>query len=163
MLRQYALSAILLLSPATAVAQDADPMRASASTYISGFVTSNCTVDVTQDQAVIDIATTALQDVSEIHYVCNSPSGFTRRITSAGAGALVRGAQSVPYSVSQSGDGGLSFPPLSLSSAFVSNVPASPIIVNGTTGQLRVSIPGQPSNLLAGEYSDTVTIELTPN
>lgn len=163
MLRSYMLMAALLLNPVSAAAQDSGSLQASASTFVSGFISSDCSVDLTQAQAPIDPGTGTAQDISEIRYVCNSPSGFTRRITSASAGSLMKDQQAIPYLVSQTGGAGLSFPPVSLGSPLVSNVPASPAIVEGTTGQLRVSIPSRPSNLLAGEYSDTVTIELTPN
>jgi hypothetical protein len=152
---------IALAAPAQA--QMPEQRLNSDVTHVSGVVASICTVETENPTAAVDIRAQAAQDVTDVVYTCNSPEGFTRRISSQNGGALVRGTQGVAYLISQTGGESLAFAPVSLSGPVVTEVAASAALTSGTSGMLRVSVPSIPSGLLAGEYVDTVTIEIVPN
>lgn len=154
-----------LLSSAPAAAQlelvRQEPEN-SANTIIYGTVVPVCTVETDTPLAIVQLGTGA-QDVSNITYTCNNLNGFTRRVSSENGGALVRGAQGVPYLLSQSGTTDLAFAPINLQNLRSDEVATFPELAIGSSGVLRVEIPAIPPRLLAGEYVDTVTIEITPN
>ena len=52
---------------------------------------------------------------------------------------------------------------MSLESLRADEVNAFAELAIGSSGMLRVEIPSVPTGLLAGDYTDTVTIEITPN
>lgn len=131
-------------------------------TLIYGEVAPVCTVEAADPVVTVQMAT-GRQDVTNILYTCNHVDGFTRRVSSDNGGALVRGAQSVSYLLSQSGTGDLAFAPILLQGMRTDDVATFPELATGSSGVLRIEIPEISPSLLAGEYVDTVTIEITPN
>lgn len=162
-MRRAALLGLIGLLPAVpAAAQTADIPEDSATTLIYGTIVPVCTVETDTPVAVVQLDT-SVQDVATVLYTCNNINGFTRRISSENAGRLVRGTRSIPYLVSQGGNGNLDFSAISLTSLRSDEVPSFPELAIGSSGVLRLQIPTIPSALVAGTYSDTVTIEITPN
>lgn len=137
--------------------------RTVDSTVIYAQVVPVCTVEAEQADALIDLTTRSDQVVGGITYTCNALGGFTRRVTSLNGGALRRGGQGIDYFLSQSGDGELAIPRTRLTSPLLGEVHAFPALTAGAGGLLSVQIPSVAPDLLAGEYRDTVTIEITPN
>ncbi|MBL9068859.1 MAG: hypothetical protein JNM03_02575 [Sphingopyxis sp.] len=162
-IRFFGLACLLSTAPAAAqlvpVPQGPED---SATTLIYGTVVPVCTVETDTPLAIVQMGTGA-QDVSNVTYTCNNLEGFTRRVSSENGGALVRGTQGIPYLLSQSGVAGLAFAPISLQNLQSDEVATFPELAIGSSGVLRVEIPAIPPRLLAGEYIDTVTIEITPN
>jgi hypothetical protein len=101
--------------------------------------------------------------VGHLSYTCNSQNGFTRRISSANNGRLLRGSLGIPYFISQSGDGSLAMSRVQLTGPVVTQVEASELLSIGSGGVLKVDVPQLPARLLAGEYRDIVSIDITPN
>ena len=131
--------------------------------FVAGTVAEICSVDTALSQATIALSIRGAQDVTEVTYTCNTADGFTRTISSQNGGRLVRGNQAIPYTISHSGANGLALGASGLSAPLVSTVPGSEAVSHGSAGVLRASVADLPSNLLAGEYSDTVTIAITSN
>lgn len=156
---------VCFLSATPAVAQ-LEPVRddigAAGTTVIWGTIDPVCTVETERPLATVRLGND-VQDVSNIVYTCNNLNGFTRRVSSENGGALVRGTQGIPYLLSQSGFADLAFAPVSLQSMQTDEVAIFPELTIGSGGVLRIEIPAIPPRLLAGEYIDTVTIEITPN
>lgn len=111
----------------------------------------------------IDLTSTSEQTLGSITYTCNNPGGFTRTISSANNGALVNGSQSVSYQVAHTGGSGLNFNAKQLTAPETTNIGGSSSLANGQTGALRVTVPSLPTGLLAGVYSDTITVSVTAN
>lgn len=122
-----------------------------------------CSVSASSAEAEIDVSSRGEQTIGEVDYRCNSANGFTRRISSANNGQLRRGSQGIPYYVSQSGDGALAISRVQLTQPVVDQVPASALLTVGSSGFFKVEVPNLPRGLLAGEYRDTVSIEITGN
>lgn len=118
---------------------------------------------------IVDLTTTTDQSLGGITYQCNSAAGFTRTISSANSGLLVRTgssggeANSVAYKLSHSGGSGLNFASTQLTSPLVSNHNGSTAFVNGQTGTVKFSLPALPGSVYAGTYADTVTVNVTAN
>lgn len=129
---------------------------------IYGTIAPLCAVEVALPSALVDLDARGTQPVTAIVYHCNNVNGFRRQVTSLNEGALVWGGQRVTYSVSQDGESAIAIPPTILSSPFFTNV-SSDAAITGTSGMLSVSVPDRPAQLLAGDYTDTITIEITPN
>lgn len=137
--------------------------RTSGLTFVRATVEPVCSVDISSADTVIDLATREQQTVSTVTYTCNALSGFTRRISSANSGSLRRGDQGIDYFLSQTGDGSLAISRVQLTSPVVDSVSASSTLVEGASGSLQVDVPVLAGDLFAGEYQDTVSIEITPN
>lgn len=134
----------------------------TAVTVVYGTIAPLCSVEIALPSALVDLDVRGAQSVTAIVYHCNNLNGFRRQVTSLNEGALVRGGQRVTYSVSQNGESAIAIPPTILSSPFFTNV-SSDAAITGTSGMLSVSVPNRPAQLLAGDYTDTITIEITPN
>lgn len=122
-----------------------------------------CTVDTLQGEAAVDLSTRADQVIGGITYTCNASGGFTRRVISLNSGSLRRGSQSIAYLISQTGDRGLAIPQTQLTAPRIDDVAAFGALTVGSAGTLSVQIPSLARDLLAGEYRDTVTFEITPH
>ena len=140
----------------------AQTSQSSATTVIYGIVPSVCTIELGAPSAMLQLET-GPQALTSVDYTCNSPNGLTRRISSQNGGVLRRGGQAIPYLISQSGTGALSVGSTSLGGPYSDQVPAFDQLVVGSGGTLSAEIPAVPAGLLAGDYTDTVTIEITPN
>lgn len=116
---------------------------------------------------------------SSISYICNSPNGFTRTISSTNGGVMLRtgggtgGADSIAYKMSHTGGSGLGFNDISLSTDRVDNLGGSTAFLNGQTAEItfttagvldagEVPNEGDRTTVFAGDYTDTVTITVTP-
>ena len=110
-----------------------------------------------------------------ISYVCNSPGGFTRTITSANNGFLVLDGvgttdddRRVPYQVAHGGGSGLSFGFQQIPAAGIVT-PLTADFLDVQTGALRFQAEGvtDPATgvptVFAGDYTDVVTLEITFN
>ncbi|RYG85661.1 MAG: hypothetical protein EON59_11725 [Alphaproteobacteria bacterium] len=150
------LAAMVFAGPAYAQSSE-------GTTFISGILDEVCTIDTAVSQATIDLSSGSAQDVTSVTYTCNTLGGFSRAISSQNGGRLVRGAQAIPYTISHSGISDLALGASDLSAPLVSAVPASAAVTLGSAGVLRANISDIPANLLAGEYSDVVTISVTSN
>jgi len=137
--------------------------RRDDTTTIMAQIPPICTVDTDSAEIGIDPQRSGEQSVGTITYTCNAIGGFTRRITSANNGSLRRGAQDIAYFISQTGTGALELPRTRLTSPVVSDIPASAVLTTGSSEQVKIEVPTPTLELLAGEYRDTVSIEISPN
>ncbi len=161
--RRLCLFAALCLSPAyPGLAQPMDMVERTDTTLIYAEVGPVCTVETETPVAVVQLIP-GLQDVTNVVYTCNNAQGFARRVSSLNGGVLRRDTQGIPYLISQGGTGDLAFALVDLQTVQTDSVTAFPDLVVGSSGMLRVELPAIPTGLLAGEYADTVTIEITPN
>lgn len=116
------------------------------------------------------------QTMGSVTYVCNAPGGFTRTISSANAGKLVRVGSSggsgneVPYLLGSGGGSGLSFAGTALTTPKISTLSGSTAFLAGQTASLNVSVASQATTgasglptttVYAGTYTDTVTVAVT--
>jgi hypothetical protein len=154
--------AVALFIGAPAAAQN-QSTRGSDETLISGAIAPVCTVEVITAEVLVDVSVRAAQTATPITYTCNSVGGITRRVISQNGGSLVRGSQAIPYRLSEEGSSGLAFAPAWLQAPLVTQVASFPQLTRGAQNMLRVSIPAVPPRLVAGEYTDTITIEIAPN
>lgn len=132
-------------------------------TVIAGATSPVCTVETSSPTVTVRLDTRAQQQVTDVRYTCNTPGGFIRTISSANHGRLQRGDLGIRYRLSGAGADAIAFAPIDLDSAFVSTVASYPSLARGDTGMLSLSIAATPTRLLAGEYTDTITIDVTPN
>lgn len=154
---------VLILSAKSAIGQIHVSPHSEDMTVISGTVGGVCTVETLTPNAVINLADHAPQQVTDVVYTCNSPNGFTRTISSGNNGFLKRGDAAIAYTIAGTGDEQLGFSSRSLNVAYVNSVPSFSALTQGATGKLSVRIGAVPDKLVAGQYGDTVTIEITPN
>lgn len=152
----------LFILPLAVVAAQIQP-GASASTVIYGVMAPVCTVEAPTPSAIVSLETRGAQSITTVVYRCNGVNGFARQISSLNGGALVRGDQRIDYRIAQDGEAAIAIPDSTLSAPIVSNVAGSGSVVAGTSGMLSVTVPNLPERLLAGDYTDTITIEITPN
>lgn len=113
-------------------------------------------------------------------YRCNSAAGFTRTISSANQGKLVRAGSngdannSIGFEMTHGGGNGLGFAYQSLASSKVQSFGGSPAFLSGQTGGVTFRVNGvynvnanannaPGTTVFAGEYTDTVTISVTAN
>ncbi len=150
------------LLAAPVAAQPPDDLGPEDATIIYGVLPTVCTVETESSTVTVQL-TSGQQDVTNVLYTCNSINGFARRIFSANSGALMRNGQAIPYLISQTGSGDLAFAPVNLSTELSDDVAPFAELTIGSSGRLRLEIPSIPPGLLAGQYVDTVTIEITPN
>jgi hypothetical protein len=140
-----------------------DVRGASDSVIISGPMPLVCTASFAEDRVVVDINARGPQSVGTVTYTCNSPNGLVRRISSENGGALALDNYRIPYLLEERGSDSLSFAFQQFSAPLVSPISEQESLVNGVTDELRVMIPNLPRGLAAGEYSDNVRIEISPN
>lgn len=160
------LAILQMVSANAEIGTAADNMSAKARsdvTLIYAQITPVCTVEASSADAEVDLTSRTEQTLGKIDYRCNSANGFTRRISSENNGQLRRGGQGIPYFVSQSGDAGVAMPRVQLTTPVVDQVGGSALMTNGSSGFFKVEVPSLPRGLIAGEYRDTVSIEITPN
>ena len=121
--------------------------------------------------------TSVEQSAGSASYACNSPNGFSRSISSANGGYLVRagteGGESnqIAYEMRHGGGHGLSMDWTQLSSAANADFNGAAFLT-GQTGSVGFRVNGVRSansnangaahtTVFAGEYADVVTITLT--
>lgn len=160
-LRFFSILVLPAISPA--IGQLRPAQHSEDTTIIAGTVGGICSVETLTPVAVINLADRGSQPITDVVYTCNSLNGFTRTISSENSGFLKRGDAGIAYTISGSGDQQLGFSSRSLNTAYVNAVPSFPALTHGATGKLSVRIGAVPDNLVAGQYGDTVTIEITPN
>jgi len=116
---------------------------------------------------IIDLTSSATQNLGSITYVCNTTGGFVRTISSANAGILKNGtggaAKEIPYQLSSGGGSGLGFALTSLATPKVTSLGGSTAFIAGQTGSLSVQVSGSTAGLYAGTYSDDVTLAVVAN
>lgn len=114
-----------------------------------------------------------------LSYICNSPEGFTRTISSTNGGVLVNttagleDANEIAYTISHGGGSDLEIDKGSLTSDIVTEIDGSPAFVNGQTGSVTfeatgifqsgspVDNEGDRINVFAGDYTDTIIVTVT--
>ena len=167
------------------------PASANTLTYnLSASVGSACgvynaagtTIPVAFGDLSTTLTTTTLNvGAGSASYRCNSTAGFTRQITSANAGKLVRTGStgdannSIAFTMAHGGGSGLGFAATSLATALSTPFTASAAFLTGQTGGVSFQINGvaTPDNsgingapgttVFAGDYTDVVTIAVTAN
>lgn len=162
-MRPYLLMITAMLGISSARAQTSEPGGSIDTTLIGSTIAPICTVETLSPAATVSLNTVAAQQITDVRYTCNGAGGFSRTISSENGGALRRGDQSISYLLSSGGNDAIAFAPVSLSSAYVTSVPSFLELMNGAMGMLSVAVPNRPAGLLAGNYTDTVTIEIIPN
>ena len=124
------------------------------------------------------VATTTTVNVGagSATYRCNSPVGFTRTISSANNGRLVRtgsngdASNSIAFTISHGGGSGLGLPATGLTTPIATNLGNG--FLSGQTGSVSFQVNGvfntnsnannaPGTTVFAGTYTDTVTISLT--
>jgi hypothetical protein len=132
------------------------------------------------DLAAVPTTTVVSPGATSASYRCNSPNGFTRAISSANNGKLVRGGSngdvnnSIAFRMVHGGGSGLAFTATQLTAPLATNLGASPAFAAGQTGSVRFELNGVADNttnnnsalgttVFAGTYTDTVTIAVTAN
>ncbi|WP_162997997.1 MULTISPECIES: hypothetical protein [Brevundimonas] len=166
-LRTLATGLLLATAAAPALAQQAD-VGAGANMATSGTIEMRATtpevctvVSGVAEVTTVDLTTTSGQVLGDLTYVCNSISGFSRRIFSENNGALVRGDDRIAYRFAHGGAAPLALAPTELSSPVTTAVAPFGAITVGESGPVSVYMPGSTTGLLAGAYEDTVTVEIT--
>ena len=143
----------------------------SVSLTVGGNVAMVCEVTdfVAANATTLDLTnTSSAQNVGSATYKCNDPAGFSRTITSANAGLLKRtgggaGENNIPYLFDHGGTNGLTVSPLQLTTAHLDSMSGSTAFAAGVTGNIDVTIQAPSGPLLAGAYTDTITISISPN
>ena len=132
---------------------------------IQGVVTGVCEVTNENIAATtnVDLNVTTAQAVGNLTYRCTNQGGFTRRIQSSHSGNLTANGQNIAYQISHSGNGNLGFNPTQLTSEKVDSLSGSAALAAGVTESLAVTIPNVSTDLFAGTYSDTITVNVTAN
>ncbi|QNE32427.1 hypothetical protein F1C10_11045 [Sphingomonas sp. NBWT7] len=137
--------------------------RSTDTTVIFTQIQPVCTIETRAGEILVSVTDQGAQSLADVNYRCNSPNGFTRRISSENGGELRRGNQGIPYFLSQSGDATLAFAPVQLTTPVTDGVTSSAALSVGSSGFLKVEVPQVPQGLIAGEYRDLISIEITPN
>lgn len=132
---------------------------------VQGVVDSVCEVtnDSIASTTTLDLETTSAQEIGDLTYTCTNPGGFSRSVSSANGGKLQSGSQSINYQVSHTGTGSMAFSATQLASAYTSGHSGSADFAAGQTAKMYITVPSVPSNLLAGTYTDTLTVSITAN
>lgn len=129
-----------------------------------------------------ELATTSAQvavGAGSATYRCNSANGFSRSITSANNGVLIRNGSSggaanqIAYTMSHGGGSGLGFAAQSLAGGKTTTHGGSTAFLAGQTGSVNFQVNGVQAapdgnqspgtTVFAGTYTDTVTIAVTAN
>lgn len=165
--RTFATAFALTMAAAPALAQQAD-VGAGASLATSGTIELRATaaevctvVSSVAEVTTVDLTTASAQVLGDLTYVCNSVAGFSRRIFSENSGALVRGDDRIPYRFAHGGAPSLTMAPTELTAPVTTAVAPFGAITVGESGPISVYMPGSTTGLLAGAYTDTVTVEIT--
>jgi hypothetical protein len=140
-----------------------DIRQTSADVVVSGPVPLECTVTFSEPDAIIDMAVRTPQSVASVTYVCNAADGIVRRVFSENNGALQLDDYRIPYMLEERGSDELGFAARALASPFVSQIAGHDALVTGVTDQLLLMVPSLPAGIVAGQYTDSVTIEISPN
>lgn len=156
------LSLIGMILSAPAVAQSGESAGSTSTTLIYGTVMPVCSVEAARTSVQVEL-TLGQQDVTALTYTCNDMDGFTRRISSGNGGSLARNGSRIAYRLSQGGSNEIRFSNIDLTTPSQNVVSFYPELTSGSSGILRIELPSIPPQLLAGDYSDIVTIEITPN
>jgi hypothetical protein len=157
------MAVVPLLAIALIQAASPDVRGTSDNVIISGPSPLVCTAAFSEQRVVVDINARGPQSVGTVSYTCNSPNGLVRRITSENGGALVLDGYRIPYLLEERGSDSLGFAFQQFVAPLVSPIVGQEAVVDGVADELRVMIPTLPRGLVAGEYSDNVTIEISPN
>lgn len=113
-------------------------------------------------------------------YRCNAPGGFTRTISSANSGVMIRtgssggAANSIPFEMNHGGGSGLGTGGfVALTSNIVTNLGGSTAFLAGQTGGVSFRVAGVAAavggndapgtTVFAGDYTDVVTIAVVAN
>ena len=183
----------ILMVAAAAAALSAMPASAQTLTYgLTAQVASVCgvyrssgqTVAVDFGQLAATPAGVALPEVGagSASYRCNSATGFTRTISSANSGFLVRNGVAttdplnrIPFNIRHGGGSGLGFAAQQLTGPINTSFGGSGAFLAGQTGSVLFTtfgVDAGPSannnnapgtTVFAGNYQDTVTITVTAN
>jgi hypothetical protein len=126
---------------------------------LTGTVGKACTVSAFLNGPfnALNMASTANQGSESLSPLCNYGGTLNVGFTSLNAGALVSGANSVPYTFTVSG--GLLNAVSLATPQTVSNWPATA----GTVQTRSMSVTLASAATLAGTYADTITATVTPN
>lgn len=155
----------LALAAAPALAQQVDVGTGSATSgtiELRATAAEVCTVvSSVAEVTTVDLTTASAQVLGDLTYVCNSVAGFSRRIFSENGGALVRGDDRIPYRFAHGGAPALTMAPTALTAPVTTAVAPFGAITVGESGPVSVYMPGSTTGLLAGAYTDTVTVEIT--
>lgn len=132
---------------------------------VQGIIPGICELTNDSISAVntVDLEVTSAQSLGDLTYKCTNPGGFTRTITSTNSGNLEANGQAIAYQVTHTGNGGLSFSTLQLTTPKVDNLSGATVFAAGETATVSVTIPSLANDLFAGTYTDTVTVDLTAN
>lgn len=152
----------LILGGLAAMAISASPAMAQTSVDIplSGVLPKACTISAFLDGPfdALDMASTSVQGGESLSVNCNYGGSASVQFSSANAGAMVSGANSVPYNLIVSGSpfsGGVSLATPQTWAGF----PAT-----ANTNQTRsLSVQLTTAASVAGTYTDTITASVTPN
>jgi hypothetical protein len=179
-----------LLVASAAIAATATPAAAQTLTYeLEAEVAVKCGVYKSDGPTVpvnfTDLSTTPsdtfiTESAGSATYRCNAPGGFTRTISSANGGVMIRtgssggAGNSIPFEMSHGGGSGLGtggFVPLT--SNVISNLGGSTAFLNGQTGGVNFRVAGVAAapggneapgtTVFAGDYTDVVTISVVAN
>lgn len=139
-----------------------------ASLTMNAVVTERCEVSLVGTNP--NILFTLDQTVANIDTVCNIQGDIWLRMTSDNSGALVNGSDSVSYTIDVSpnnvGNGFTGGVGDNLSMAAPVTLTASGgALLSGAQVDLRVNVDQNNNNgdgLFAGNYSDTITMEIGP-
>ena len=156
----------LIIGLSIAVIAAAAPAVANSFNFsIQGVVPGICEVtnDTIAATTTIDLDLTSAQAIGDLNYRCTNPAGFTRTISSQNNGQLVSGSQGIDYQVTHTGNGGLDFSNQQVNTPLVTNHAGDSVFASGETASISVTIPNLASDLFAGTYTDTITIDVTAN
>lgn len=136
-------------------------VHAQTSTAIPlvGTVAKACTVSANLNGPfnALNMTSTALQGAESLSPICNYGGTLSVGFTSLNAGAMVSGANSVPYTFTVSG-GLLN----AVSLATPQTVPNWPAVANAVqTRSMSVTLASAAT--IPGTYGDTITATVTPN
>jgi len=159
-MKKLLLSTAALLTVGISGAQ-ADPSTDSAQLTLAGEMAKACTISTFQnngDLTDLDLTVTTESNADSISVTCNFGGATEVELSSANAGELVSGSNSIPYTASVTG--GL-MTDQSLASPF--SIPNWPVTL-GTpqTRSFKVKL-SPPAVVPAGTYEDTVTATVYAN
>lgn len=161
----------LLLSAAMLAAMCGPAAAAPPVLTISGSVPVTCEVNIysgtTYALPAMNAAGVTNQNLGNLSFSCNAPNGFTRTIHSANAGRLVAGSSQGPvYTVAFQNASHASLNAthrdltVDRSDVIVAN---SAFLGAGASADFFLTVPNPgPQGYYAGNYSDTITVTVTP-
>lgn len=158
MLKKLALAAFGSLG---AIALAGAAQAAPVSIPLTGTVPVVCEVTGYLPNTTLNLSSPADQTIGSLTYTCNAQGGFDRTISSLNNGTLKNGSQSIAYSAVHGGGSGLNFAATHLTTPINTHLAGSSAFATGQTGAFRVNVPSLPAGLMAGAYTDTVTVSVT--